>query len=251
MLKHTAALFAVITLNFALSARTSCAETPELVELFPAAEAGQLEVDLIPKNSNQATILIRNKTDQPLTVKLPEAFVGVMAQIGGIGGGGGIQGGGIGGGGGGVQAVGGGGGIGGGIGGGGLGGGGGVFNVAPDSVRRVKIATVCLEHGKDDPKAKMDYVLQPIESFTSDARVIEICKLLGTGTIDTAAAQAAVWHVAAGLSWQELAQKVKTQHLNGSVDLYFTPAQIQQAARIVQAISRNNGPQPSGPQSSY
>lgn len=252
MLQQVLARFAIAALVVGISSGWNYAGQPEVVDFFSAAEAGQLDVDLVPKSANQATILIRNKTDQPLSVKLPETFVGVFAQgVGqGIGQGAGVNN--VGAGGGGVQAVGGGfGGGGGGFGGGGIGGGGGIFNVAPDSVRRVKVATVCLEHGKDDPKAKMDYVLKPIESFTSDTRVIEICKLLGSGTVDTAAAQAAVWHVSAGLSWQELAQKVRTQHLNGTVDLYFSPAQIEQAARIVHAVSQNATPQISASRESY
>jgi hypothetical protein len=95
----------------------------------------------------------------------------------------------------------------------------------------------------------MDFVMQPIESFTSDPRMIGICKLLGTGAIDTGAAQAAVWHVAAGLSWEELAAKVKMQHLNGTADLYFTPAQLEQAARIVQVVTRQGGPVQAAPPS--
>ncbi len=229
MSKTLLTFVASIALIHGLSTTSNAGQT-ESVDLFPAAEAGQIDVRVIPKNANQATILIENKTDRPLSVKLPEAFVGVMAQIGGqVGGGGGI---GVGGGG--QQAIGGGGG--GGLGGGGLGGGG-QFNVAPDSVRRVKVATVCLEHGKDDPSPRTEYVLKPIESFTSDARVIEICKLLGDNAIDTTSAQAAVWHVSAGLSWPQLAQKVKTKHLDGSVELYFNPQQLAQAARVVQAIS--------------
>ena len=219
------------------------------VALFDAAEAGDVEVKVIPKNANQATILISNKTDQPLSVQMPEAFVGVMAQIGGRGGGGlgggGLGGGGLGGGGGG-QAFGGGGGLGGGggFGGGGGGrGGGGVFNVAPASTRKIKVATVCLEHGKDDPKPKMSYELKPINDFTQDERVITIVKLLGNGDIDTTAAQAAVWHVTAGLTWQQLANKVKAEHHNGSVDLYFSPSDIQRAAQIVHGVNQIVGSQ--------
>jgi hypothetical protein len=107
----------------------------ESVELFAAMADGQLNVKLIPKDSKQGNLLIENKTDKPLTVQLPEAFVGVQvlqqfgAGAGGLGQGGLGAGSGLGGqGGGGAQSMGGGmmGGMGGGMM-GGMGGGGGFF----------------------------------------------------------------------------------------------------------------------------
>ena len=52
-------------------------------------EKGQIAVKLIPKDSTQCRVLIENKTDKPLTVKLPETFAGVpvLAQRAGGGGG--------------------------------------------------------------------------------------------------------------------------------------------------------------------
>ena len=49
------------------------------VEMFEAIQNGQIAVQLIPKDSTQCCVLIKNKTDQPLNVKLPEAFAGVPA----------------------------------------------------------------------------------------------------------------------------------------------------------------------------
>jgi hypothetical protein len=214
---------------------------PRPVPMFVAAETGQIDVRVIPKHANQATIILENKTDRPISIQLPEAFVGVQAQIGGLGGGRG--GGGLGGGGGGGQAFGGGGGRGG-IGGGGRGGGG-VFNLAPESTRKIKVATVCLEHGKDDPKPKMNYVLKPIDTFTSNAQVIEVCKLLGQGELDTLSAQAAVWHLLAELSWDQLAAKVKIEHHDGSVEMFFAPQHIAQAIRLVSLVSQRVASEPS------
>ena len=44
------------------------------VEMFDGIANGDLDVKVIPKDSRQATILIENKTDKPLSVKLPDAF---------------------------------------------------------------------------------------------------------------------------------------------------------------------------------
>ena len=56
------------------------------VELFKGMKDGSLAARLILKNSREGNLLIQNKTDQPLTVKLPDAFVGVQVlKQGGMG----------------------------------------------------------------------------------------------------------------------------------------------------------------------
>ena len=116
----------------------------ESVDMFSAMDSGALQVRFIPKNDREATVSIRNTTNQPLSVKLPDAFVGVpiLAQAGVV-----------------PRATGtrntnnnnanqtAGGGLGGG------GGGGGAFNIAPEAVSKLKVPIVCLEHGKQDPSA--------------------------------------------------------------------------------------------------
>ena len=59
------------------------------VELFAAMESGDIDVKLIPKDSKQSTVLIENKLNSPLRIKLPDAFAGVpvLGQMGGMGGG--------------------------------------------------------------------------------------------------------------------------------------------------------------------
>ena len=59
------------------------------VGLFKAQRAGQIEVKLIPKDAAEGTVVIINKTQQPLTIKLPAAFAGVpvLGQRGARGGG--------------------------------------------------------------------------------------------------------------------------------------------------------------------
>ena len=61
----------------------------QTVEMFAAMEKGDIAVKLIPKDSTQSKIIIENKTDEPLNVKLPDAFAGVpiLAQVGGGAGG--------------------------------------------------------------------------------------------------------------------------------------------------------------------
>lgn len=227
------------------------------VELFEGMAAGTIEVSFIPADSRSANVIIKNKTDKPLTIKLPDAFAGVpvLAQFdGGMGGDMGMGGGGgLGGGGGGMQGMGGGmggmgmGGMGGmgGFGGGGFGGmGGGFFNVAPEKSGKMKVTTVCLEHGKTEPSPRVKYTIKPISALTSDPRVIEVCKMVGRGEVRQDVAQAAAWHLADGLSWQELAAKDRVQSRFGNVK-YFSPQVLELAIQMVGvATARSNQAQP-------
>jgi hypothetical protein len=208
----------------------------ESVEMFQAMEDGQIEVKYIPKNSTEANVLIKNKTEKPLNVQLPDAFAAlpVLAQFGGGNQGGGGFGGGGQGGGGGNQGAGGGFGGGGGGGFGGGGGGGGFFNVAPEKVGELKVATVCLEHGKKEPRPAVPYEIKPITSFTSDPAVHEMLKLFAQGRIDQRSAQAAAWHLASKMSWQELRDK-QVIRATGRRYAWFSPQELQRAFALVNA----------------
>jgi hypothetical protein len=212
------------------------AATKKPVDLFDAMKSGDIDVKFIAKNSREGQLLVKNKTDQPLTVKLPDAFaaVPVLAQAAAAAGGnrGGNRSYGGGGGGGNQNQSVGGGGIGGGIGGGGgRGGGGGAFDVAPEKVAKIKLETVCLEHGKKEPSASVPYEIRPIDTFTSDPKVQELCKLLGAGELNQHAAQAAAWHLANHMTWEQLTDK-KTHHLLGGDKVYFSAADIRSAMQI-------------------
>jgi hypothetical protein len=203
------------------------------VEMFEAIKKGDINVKLIPKDSTQCRILIENKTDEPLNVKLPETFAGVpaLAQFGGGGAGGGggrssrsssggssgqnqSMGGGMGG-----------------MGGGGMGGGGGMFNVPPEKVGQFKVTTVCLEHGKDEPRAAIPYEIKPLESVTTKAGVRELCQSLGKTEMSQRAAQAAAWHLNNDMTWEELAAK-RIKHANGTSEPYFTQQDLQAGMKI-------------------
>lgn len=203
----------------------------EKVDLFQAIEDGQVEAKFIPKDSKQANLIIKNKTKKPLSVELPDAFAGVPVLGQALGGVGGV-GGGFGGGG---QAVGGGfggGGLGGGAGGAGGAGAGGFFNVAPEKVGQLEVNTVCLEHGKPEPRAAMEYKVVPIEKFSNDTTLHEMLKLFATGRVPFAAAQAAAWNLSSKMSWQELAAK-RIKRLNGASQPYFHPQQLRMAMQLV------------------
>lgn len=213
----------------------------ETVEMFAAMKSGDIDVQLIPKNAEEARVLVKNNTNKPLRIEMPAAFAGVpaLAQFGGGGmGGGGMGGGGMGGGG--NQGMGGGmgggmmgGGMGGGGMGGGMGGGGGFFNVAPEKVGQVKVGLLCLEHGKKDPRPGIPYEIKPITALTSNSAVHELLMQFANDKYNQRAAQAAAWHLNNNMSWQQLAAK-KIPHLNRPSEPYFTRSELEAAMRIAE-----------------
>lgn len=242
-MRPVAALSAMIALSYAMGGLVQADDSvePRSVELFAAMEAGDIEVRLIPRNARESNIMIQNNTERPLRIEMPEAFAGVpvLAQFGGGNQGGGGFGGG---GGGGNQGVGGGGGGfgGGGGGGGGFGGGGGQFNIEAQREVRIRVQTVCLEHGLADPNPRIAYKLIPISEFTQDASVIEICKMLGRGELDQVSAQAAAWNLTDDLSWDTLASKVRVRHRFGSDEYFFNRNQLLSAMAAVNVAARRS-----------
>lgn len=220
----------------------------ERVALFEGIEQGSLQAKVIPNDEFGGKVLIENKSDKPLTVELPDSFVGVqvLTQFGAGGGlgGGGLGGGGLGGGGlggGGQQQTG--GGFGGGLGGlgqqGGLGGGGGgagFFSVPPEKVVSVPYVSVCLEHGKPEPTNRSTYMMVPVDEATENPALRELIRLVGTGRLSPQAAQAAAWHLTDSMSWQELAAK-QVKRIGRTPLPYFSANDLHAAQAIVAQAS--------------
>jgi hypothetical protein len=194
----------------------------ETIEMFRAMESGLIEVDMIGLDATKANLLFKNKTDRPLSIKLPEVFAGVPVLAQDDFGGGSTSGGGA------AQTT------GGGVGGGGIGGGGGgFFNIAADRSAKLGVTTICLEHGKRDPNPRIDYAIRPLESVTDKPEIFELCKMLGRNEIPQNAAQAAAWHLANGLTWQQLAQKDRFRsQITGAFQKWFSPRDLMFAQRI-------------------
>jgi len=227
-------LAVVLVPQVLLAAKTTAAQPDpaDAVDLFQAIDKGQVDVKVIPKDSSQLRVMIENKTDKPLTVKLPDAFaaVPILAQNAaparnnnnknnnqnqGVGGGMGMGGMGMGG-----------------MGMGGMGMGGGMMNIAPEKVGQLKaVATVCLDYGKGEPRAAIPYVIKPIDDYTTQPGVREVCEMLGKGQVNQRVAQVCAWHLNNGLSWEKLASK-QLRFADGSTRPYFTPQEIQAAMRV-------------------
>lgn len=273
--------------DVALRAGHPRAQNLEEVELFAGIKEGKIDVEMIPKDSSIATVVITNKGSQPLSIQLPDTFAGVpiLAQFGpgnpglgpGVGLGQGIwpgngqgagqgfgqgfgQGQGIGfgqGGQGGSQ------GLGGGFNGQGIGNignaqqgnlgpfgqrqgapfaGPGFFRVEPDKPGKIRVPCVCLEHGKKEPNSRMKYKLVPLASFNSDPGVAIVCRLMACGQIGQHSAQAAAWHLANGLSWEQLAMKNRSESkYTGSIPM-FHPSELSAARQLVDELVEHATP---------
>lgn len=221
-----------------------------VIGMFQGMEEEKIDVKLIQISSKKGNLLVENKTNETITVKLPDAWVGVhvLNQIGGLGGGG-LGGGGLGGGGqqggggggqqagGGGQGLGGGGQQGGGLGGGG-GGGGNFFSIPPEKLVRISVNSVCLEYGKTEPTAKMEYRVVPVDAVSKDPVLAKLLAFVATGRMNENAAQAAAWVLASGKTWEELAN-LKHQRLGGQPSPHmFNQAEILHAQNLIAEAQR-------------
>ena len=219
----------------------------EAVDLFAAQQSGELEIEFIARDEHHGRLLVTNHSDRPLSVRLPEAFAAapVLAQFGnnnrpanaannpqtpqsvGTGvmpgggnrnvnffnnpGGGnrnnGLQ---------------------------------GIFNVAPEKTVTLRLDTLCLEHGKPTPRPTHKYEVKPLETVNSQPAVRELLKLYAGGGHDRQVAQAAVWHLANDVRWQDLAAK-RRQHANNTSEPFFTPRELADAKKLVSKVERDSG----------
>lgn len=224
----------------------------ETVEVFSAIEGGKLDVKLIPKDSTQCRVLITNKTDKPLNVSMPDAFAGepVLAQFQfppgnfnnrnnqnnapqglGIGnrfgnnfqGNQGNQG---------NQFF-------------NMQGGGNnlgpgqvpnfaPFNIAPEKVAQLTLTSVCLDHGKPDPRPKMPYEIKPISGVTDKAEVGELCRMLARGQVSQRAAQAAAWHLNNDMSWERLAGLRRKFAMGRITEPFFARAELAEGKKAAE-----------------
>jgi len=214
----------------------------ETVELFAGMKAGQIDVQLIPRDSKQCRVLVENKTDKPLNVRLPEAFAGVPvlhqafppfppmddnrnSAPQNVGGGfpmmnnpGGNR----------ALFN---------MPGGQMNQGNNFFNIPPERVGQLKLKTVCLEHGKPEPRAKIKYEIKPIEAACNKPGVRELCTMLGRGEIGQRTAQVAAWHLANEMSWDALAG-IRVKATIGTVP-YFTWQELQAGKKVAErAVER-------------
>jgi hypothetical protein len=217
------------------------------VELFEALDGGLLNVEMKPRHERGGSLFVENLTDRSLTVELPAVLVGVqvLPQVGlqfqfpgGTGVNSNSQSLGRGQGQGQSQPVGGtpnGAATGSGIPNGAGNGNNnlpGFFSVPPERIARIEYSSVCLQHGAPEPRGGNTYQLVRVEQFSKDPRLAGVLRRVGRPGQDAEALQAAAWHVANGMTWDELSGK-RRRHLNAASEPYFARSDVEIAREIV------------------
>lgn len=116
-------------------------------------------------------------------------------------------------------------------------GGGPVFNIAPEQVRTIDLPCFCLEYGKPNPRAAIKYELVPLQQANDDPRLPGLLAAYARGEIERDAAQAAVWHAANGMSWDELAGISQSIAINADQPL-FNSVELRNAKALVDAVAK-------------
>ena len=112
------------------------------------------------------------------------------------------------------------------------------MNIPAEKTAKFKVPLICLEHGKLDPRASVPYEIKPIESFTKNTSVQQLCSMLGYGNLNQRVAQVAAWNLADGMSFDQLASK-QLEVLGSPPQPYFSQQEVQAAVAVVgQAVAQ-------------
>ena len=214
-------------------------EAPRIA-LFDGIESGALAAKMMPRDEQGGSVFVQNLTDQPLTIEMPDAFVGVQVlpqlnlqlpvngnnlftgnqqqnQPAGQN-----------------QPV-----------------GGGTsrnqnnssandpfptfFSVPPERTARIEYSSVCLEHGAVSPRRGNVYRLVRVDEFSNDPRLAALLARVARGEGKPSALQAAAWHLANDMSWEEL-QALQFRHVNAPDSPWFASSTLRSARTIVTEI---------------
>lgn len=103
--------------------------------------------------------------------------------------------------------------------------------ISPGQTIEVPVPSVCLNFGMPTPTAKNVFDLKDVESYSPDARVRRALKSLATLGTSQTVAQAAMWHVCNGMSYDQIARQDV---------ISFNSHELAQAARFVDALDTSS-----------
>ena len=194
------------------------------VDLFSAISNKQVEVKFIARDDKQSVVRIENCTEQPVSVRLAEAFVGEpdvpydrepAARTQTVGGSfpyepmgrvsdenDGVM-----------------------------------LHVEPGKEVQLPVRTVCLDPGLPPPRPDLSYQIRPVASHSANPALYELCRMLGQPGTKENASQAAAWYLDDGLSWAALGA-MHTPSPQGRLIPVFTASDIRLAKKLAaKAIS--------------
>lgn len=242
-MRYTTILVPLLFVAFGFNSFQQASAEDTGIDLFEAIDQGDVTVKFIALSAKQANVLIKNESDEPVLLKLPKAIaaVPVLGQFGqnpnqnqnpggganqGVGGGFDMRNG---------QGMGNGQGFG-----NQQGFGMGIMRIAPGKAHKLKAKTVCLEHGKPDPKPRIAYRMIPLESFTTDPIITQVCQQLGTGQIPQEIAQAIAWHHGNSIPWTQLADLNRVKSIYRGNIKFFSPEDLANAKSAYESLSLNS-----------
>ena len=99
--------------------------------------------------------------------------------------------------------------------------------------------SVCLNYGKPDPSLRMTYKPVRLEDYTDNQVLQETLRLIGTGRLDSAVAQAAAWHITDNMSWERLAslREYRLPVVYSSQVPTFSWGQLRTARQLVEVAA--------------
>ncbi len=109
----------------------------------------------------------------------------------------------------------------------------GLFTIPPEKTVRLRLRSVCLEHGKPCPSSLKTYELRPIETQVKDKALVLLLKKFDPRYDDWEMMQAIAWHLSSHMDWRELANEKKHRTVGGGVPLFSTE-QLLTAKKIVE-----------------
>lgn len=226
----------------AADSSVAASEHADRVELFPAIEAGEVEVTVIPQRAERVTLQIANKSDRPLAIAMPEALAAgpVLAQLpifpgannqnnananapqavgfpgpangqnnnGNVGPGFPMN--------------------------------PGFFNVPAGKTIKVRLPATCLEFGKREPHTRIAYELKPIATVTEREEVVTILSMVGRKEVSRRIGQLAIWNIANAAEWEELA-KLQSDRIGGLVAPQYSRDEIRAARALVKKVTEPVG----------
>jgi hypothetical protein len=226
---------------------------PREVEFYSALQEQMVDVQVVPSSYSSLAMRVRNNTQQPLKVRLPDAFAAVpaarmqarqMMQMQGVPAS--------------LSNI-----VGEGYGGNSQGLGASLAGpwwgealvqeqpaanapqaqqpapahllLPPGKMLQAQIPCFCLEFGKPDPESRVPYVICPLDELNNRPAVSEVLRQFVPQGINQYVAQLAIWHLATDVPWQMLSQ-VQFPRVRGSRGHRVTPQELLSARQLAAAF---------------
>lgn len=108
----------------------------------------------------------------------------------------------------------------------------GFATIPPGKTVQFSLKSVCLNYGRPEPMSKMTYRLIPVEAYSKDPVLAELLESYSP-RVDQDAMQAAAWHVANEMNWNQISH-LPLRSLAATSAKLFQPNDVQAAQKLVE-----------------